>query len=790
MVMLSALDLKLWRDLKRLWAQALAVALVMACGVMTFVIAGGALRSLEETQAAFYDRYRFGSVFATVTRAPVSLGTKVERISGVSSVEMRIVRSVVLDIDGMAEPAAGLVVSLPAEGEPAVNRLYLRKGRMPQAGRINETAVLESFADAHNLHPGDGVKAIMNGHVRTLKITGIVLSPEYVYAIGPGDMVPDQRRFGVFFMPRPVLEGLYDMEQAFNDISLTVLRNTDSGRIVKFIDKLLKPYGSTGAYERDEQLSHAFLDAELTSLEAMAKVIPPVFLFVSAFLVNMILSRLIALEREQIGLLKAVGYSGSAVGWHYARLVIVIAIIGVIAGSVAGFWLGRGLTRLYADFFFFPFLVFRNSLDLYLMAAVITVFAALAGSVRAVFAVMKLSPAVAMLPPAPPVYRSWFASHRKHRSLRSGLTIMSLRHLLRWPIRSAMTTLGVSLSVSLLIAALFTFDSIDNMVETIFYRAERQDLTLGFPQALSPEALDGVRQLPGVLKAEPFRTSMVKIVNGHREKKLALNGIDAGTELSLLLDPQKHPMQPLPAGLFLSERVASELELRVGDRVLLVLMEKHNRTLEVPLTGLTESYMGLGAYMSLSAMNRVMGDGDRVSGARLRVDSAQLGELYDEIKQTPALSSIAIQRISRQRFRETIEENITTMTSVYVILAVVITFGVIYNSARIQLSERARELASLRVFGFTRAEVSGVLLTELALIVLIAQPVGWGIGWLFAWSVVQGFSSDLYRLPLVVDTATYAVSSLVVLLAALGSALIVRRRVDSLDLVAVLKSRE
>lgn len=787
---MSMLDRKLVRDLVRLWAQALAVALVMACGVATIIISVGAYRSLMETRDAFYDRYRFASVFASATRAPLTLRERLAAIPGVAGVELRIVEPVLLDMPGMAEPATGIAVSIPDHGEPAVNRLYLRSGRLPEPGRSSEVAVIESFAMAHRMQPGGTFEAIMNGRKRTLTVTGVVLSPEYVYAISQGDFVPDPRRFGVFFMPRSSMAGLFDMEAAFNDAALRTQRGAEQDAVIAAVDTILKPYGGAGAHGRDDQLSHAFLDAELSGLRGMAAVVPPIFLFVAAFLVNMILSRLIALEREQIGLLKAVGYSRTAIAWHYAKLTLVIAMAGIAIGAIAGSWAGRGMTRIYAEFFSFPFLIFRESLDLHAIAAGVTALAALAGAARAIMGVLSLPPAVAMQPPAPTRYRAVLAGAGLHARLFSQLTIMALRHLLRWPVRTLLTTFGASLSVALLVTATFSIASIDYLVDTVFFRAERQDATLTFMQDRAPRALQAVAALPGVMRAEPFRSTPVTLRNGVRERRLAITGVPEGADLSRILNHDLNPVEPPEAGLLISDHVADLLALKIGDMVEVELLARDRRVARVPVTDIVQSYMGLAVYMNAQALDRLIGDGPRLSGVRISVDPAALDRLYAAVKQTPALASIALQGVSRERFRETIAENITIMTTVFTGLAVIITFGVVYNSARIQLSERARELASLRVLGFTRTEVSSVLLIELAVVVALAQPLGWVLGYLFSWAMVEGMGSDLFRMPFVVHPPTFAAASLVVLATAIVSALIVRRRIDRLDLVRVLKTRE
>jgi putative ABC transport system permease protein len=786
----SVLDRKLFRDLRRIWAQVLAVALVVACGVATLVIAIGAYRSLEETRAAFYDRYRFATVFSGLSRAPLSLGSRISSISGVSGLELRIVESAILDLPNMIEPATGLAVSIPDRSQPSVNRLYIRAGRLPDRLREDEVVVTEQFAMAHAMVPGFTFEAVMNGRKRTLTVTGVVLSPEFVYTLGPGDMVPDARRFGVFFMTRSALAGLFDMEGAFNDVAVYTQHGADLETVRHRLDLLLAPYGGTAAHGRADQLSHAFLDNELQQLRAMAAVIPPIFLFVSAFLVNMILSRLVMLEREQIGLMKAVGYTRTAIGWHYAKLTLVIVITGIVIGALAGTWLGRALTRLYAEFFSFPFLVFRQSGDLYTIAALFSVLAAAIGAARSLWSVLTLPAAVAMQPPSPTLYTSLFSGIRHRSAFLSQLTMMAIRHLVRWPLRTLTTTFGLSLAVALLVTALFSFDSIAFMIDMVFFRTERQDATLVFSNDKGPGSLQLVAALPGVLRAEGFRQVPIVLRHGHNERRLAIRAIGTRTDLSRVLDDRSRPITPPTTGLMISDHVAKLLDLRIGERAEVELLQRDHRLIKVPVTSIVRSYVGLAAYMGSDALDRLVGDGHRLSGANVSVDAARLPRLYRVVKRTPAIAAIALQPLSRAHFQATIERNVAIMTSVYTALAVIITFGLVYNSARIQLSERARELASLRVLGFTRGEVSGVLLFELGVVVLLAQPLGWMLGYLFSWLVVQGFESDLFRIPFVVERSTFAIATLVVFGVAVASALIVRRRIDRLELVRVLKTRE
>lgn len=340
---MRALDRKMLRDLRHIWAQALAIALVLGCGVMVLVMAEGASRALTDTRDAYYERSRFADVFATATRAPQSLVADLARIAGVAAVEARISFPVVLDVPGLAEPATGRVLSLPATGQPVLNIPVLRSGRWPDPLHPDEVALSESFALANNLRPGDSLRAVMNGKMRVLTVSGTMLSPEFIYLIAPGTIMPDDRRYGVIWMAQEAAAAATDLQGAFNDVTAQLTPDAIPGQVIAEIDLALAPYGGSGAFARDRQTSHAFLKSELEQLSAMVLILPPVFLIVAAFLVNMVLGRLIALERPQIGLLKAIGYSKTEITTHYLKISAGIGVLGVLLGWAAGVWLGQGM---------------------------------------------------------------------------------------------------------------------------------------------------------------------------------------------------------------------------------------------------------------------------------------------------------------------------------------------------------------------------------------------------------------------------------------------------------------
>jgi putative ABC transport system permease protein len=787
---MPSLDVKLLRDLKRLWAQALAIALVVAGGVAALLMAVGSYRSLDETRITYYEQHRFADVFASVRRAPKSLVGRIAEIPGVAAVEARIAKLALLDIPNLREPATGQFISLPKSGEPLLNRLHLRLGRMPEPGSAEEVVVNDSFAEAHGFSPGSRFLAILNGRKRSLTIVGTALSPEFVYAIGPGDIMPDNRRFGVIWMPERALASIYDLEGAFSSVTLKLMRNASEREVIQRLDALLDRYGGSAAYGRGDQTSHAFLDHSLDMLGNMSRTLPPVFLLVAAFLVNLTLSRLVALEREQIGLLKALGYGNGAIAGHYLKLVIAIAVVGIAIGSAAGTWLGNHVTGLFAEYYRFPFLLFIASPDLYVAGAGLSILAAILGAALPLREIVRLAPAVAMQPPAPPRFRRLLSARFSSRGILPQPTVMMLRNISRHPFRAALTVLGMAAATGILIVSLFIDDVMEDLIDITYFRADRQDATISLIDKRPENVVVQIRRLPGVLAVQPSRDVPARIRKGHIERRVMLTGRPPDADLSRIIDVNLRPIELPESGLAISDWLARILGVEIDDRVEIDLLEGRRRTVSLPVTARVEDYFGINAMMDAASLARLMREAPAANRVHVSVDDSRLDSLYDELKRMPTVSGIALQRVSLANYREALVVIVTTMASIYTGLAAVIAFGVVYNSARISLSERARELASLRVLGFTRAEAFRILVLELAILTLIAQPPGWVIGYGLAGLLNVNMAGELMRTRLYVEDATYVLASAIVIAAAMASAVVVRQRVNRLDLVAVLKTRD
>jgi len=787
---MRAIDIKLWRELWGMRMQALAIALVIVSGVSIFIMSLSTLDSLYESREVYYRNHHFAQVFASLKRAPLSLAKRIEEIPGIDKVETRVVALINIDVEGFPDPVTGHLISLPDNSRGLLNQVYLRNGRLIEPGRDDEILLSEEFANAHGLKPGDKLHATIHGRRKKLTIVGIVMSPEYIYHIAHGALFPDYLRYGVLWMARKPLATAYDMDGAFNDVTMTLSKGTNPEDIIDRLDDLLKPYGGQGAYARKDQFSNRFLSEELKQQETIATIFPVIFFGVAAFLLNVVISRLISLEREQIAGLKAFGYSNLAVGMHYIKLVLMIVGLGLIGGLFVGIKLGQGLSNLYMDFYSLPFMLYTLKPQVILSAAFISITVSVLGTLYAVRGAIKLPPAQAMRPEPPALYRATLLERLGLQRLFSQPMRMILRHIERRPIKALLTTLGIAMACGIMMVGGFQEGAIDYMVEVQYSMSQREDLIANFTEPTSGRSLYSLHGIQGIEHVEGFRSVPARLRFEHRFYRTSVEGIEPNGDLLRLLDTDLRPIQLPEKGVILTDYLAEILHIQAGDMLTIEVLEGNRPTVEVQVIGTTKQYLGVTAYMQRHALNQLLKEGNAISGAYLKVDERHQEAVYSKLREMPRVAGIIIHDTAIQAFYDTLAETILFFTFISTLLGATISFGVVYNSMRIALSERNRELASLRVLGFTRGEVAYILLGELALLTLIAIPIGLMIGYGLCAYMAFKFDTDLYRVPLVLGHNAYAFAATVVIVSAVVSGYMIWRNLAHLDMVAVLKSKE
>lgn len=796
---MKALDRKLLRDLRAMWSQALTIALVVASGLGGFLTSLSAVDSLAAAREAYYAQGRFAEVFATVKRAPLALAEQLRGTPGVADVQPTIEQLVRIQLDDSTDPVIGQLIGIDRLQPPRLNQVTVVAGRglfdgaepaLAGQGAI-DALVSKGFANQRGLKPGDTVGALINGRHRTLRIVGLALSPEFVFAGLWG--MPDQRGFGIFWLDQSVLAAAYDMQGAFNTLAVRLAppaaRAVSEAEVIARLAGPLARYGGATPRGREDQVSHAMLDNEIKEQRIIGSVLPSIFLGVAAFLLNVVVSRLVATQREQIAALKALGYANRAVAAHYLKMVLAIVVVGLGLGVLLGDWLGLKMIGLYAEVFHFPRFEHRMDPQLVLLGGGITLATAVLGTLSAILATVRLTPAEAMRPPAPGHYRRTLAERLGFTGLSPALR-MILRNMERKPLRTGLSVFGVAAAVAIVVMGNFFRDAIEVVIDSTFTLAMRSDVSVWLTEPADNGVALQLARLPGVLALESLRDVPVTLVAGHRRERTMIRGGEADSALFRIVDVAGAQSRPRGEGLLLTDRLADKLGLRVGELVQVEVEQGKRRVLSLPLDGTVQEMMGLNAYMNRAALNRALGEGDLSTGFVLALERGSEDAFLRAIQRLPRAAGAFSKATMLRNMEEMTARNILIMSTVLTLFASVIAVGVVYNNARIALAERAWELASLRVLGFTRAEVSGLLLGEMALSIAVALPLGMALGWGLVHLIANLLKSDQFFFPVAIQPRTYALAALAVLVAAVASALIVRRRIDRLDMVAALKTRE
>lgn len=788
---MTPLHRKLFRDLWRMKSQALAVALVLACGIGMLVMSVGMQGSLERARDRYYLNNGMADVQAQAVRAPRRLGAELAELPGVAALELRAVGQARISLPWVTEPLAAQLVSLPDEGLPRVNRPLLVAGRWPERNTQGEALVNEAFAQANGLAPGSHMDVVVRGQRQRLHLVGVANSPEFVFVSAPGEPFPQPARFGVLWMRQGQLERALDMHGAFNDAVLTLSDPALDAPVRQALQDRLAAYGGMEPFGRDRMVSARFLTEELAQLGNMAATLPPIFLAVAAFLLNVTLSRLVATERANIGLLKAFGHSNGAVARHYAGMALLLGGMGLVLGMALGHVFGEWMSSIYRAVYRLPALPFQTDAHTWLLAFGVGLAAALAGALSAVAQAVRLTPAAALAPPSPPHFggggqrgsTSWLGQL-------DPLTRIIIRRVVSAPRRSLSTLAGVALALSVLVVSQHFPAGIEKFLQVTFRVAKTQDATVTLTEAGGPMALHALARLPGVEAVEPFRAVAVSYHFNGRSVQDALVGMPAQPQLERLVQTGSEAVTLRGDGLVASRGLARQLHAQAGDVVRVEVTQGRRMQFDLKVVQVADLWVGSSGYTELTALGRLLQEPGRISGAHLRLQPDRTDAFNAAVAERPALAGLSHVRQAEASMRQTFSQGSGFMSTLFLTFAGMMAAGVAYATASVTLAEQQRDLATLQVLGYTRWQVSYVMLGELALLTLLALPLGLWVGYGFALWLMGTMSNELFTFPMVVDPAAYARSALFVLATVAVCAAWVRRQVDKVDLVASLKSRE
>lgn len=750
---MRTLNLKVIRSLLGLKIQTTGIALLVACGSGLLISAWSSYDSLRSAKDKTYRTLRFGEIFAEVKSAPMALEPRLRNISGVNEVDLRLVEDGLLHLPGVP---SGRFLSLPPTGTAGLDRIHLSSGDLPVPNPVPEAVVHQGFAGAHGLRPGDLLEANLGGKRWKFRISGIGLSPDTVYAIGPGAPLPDDLRFGVFWMPRTDLERMSGKGKTFRRLSVTVSEDTSIHRIREEIDRLLAPYGTAGSYLRKDQISDRLLENEIVEQRTLAILFPTVFLSIAALQTQSALARLIGLERLQIATLRALGYPHREIQLHYLKLVLLMVSGGSAMGVVLGSGVGRLMASSYRSFFRFPEVTFSTGRGAIALGIAASLLPALFAALSALRAVRSMTPAEALRPAPPPTFRIAGIERILALSIRNR---MIARNLLARPLRLIWNTLGMACAWILLIMSLSWTDILSNLIDERFRRLSRETLSMNLNSPARESESRAWSRLPGVLQWETQRILPVKMRFAHHSRDLILTGVPSGAELERYsLSPSVVPLE----GLLLSRHFKEAWGIRVGDPVEFDPLTEGSGRFTLSVSGFVQDSLGLSARIPKHLLHGALGEESTFNRILLRIDPAFEEGILSKLQNSPSGSGILSKRATLAGFERTLGTLIRISTVILVSFAWVMTFSLLISSLRISTSERHREIATIRVLGLDFDQAFGLLLSETGIQWILAMPIGILSGNLITRAALNSMHAEEYDFTVVISRRTYGLALLVI----------------------------
>lgn len=785
-----ALNKKLLRDFWNLKVQTLTIAIIVIGGISILISSWSSYRSLQKARDDFYANYSFGNIFSEFERAPEGVIKDLQKILGMQFVEGRIIIDGIANIPYQDEPAVTKIVSIPSGRQPHLNKVYLRKGRLPVEGMTAEVVVHEGFAKAHHLGPGDHFQILIEGHLEEVLVVGIGISPEFVYALSSAAPLPDDKHYGVLWMPYLTLSRLAKLQDSINSVTATIDPHISSLQVKTSVDQVLKKYGSLGAYSREQQVSNMFVEDEIAEQKGMAIMTPVIFLSVAAFLIHVIFSRLISLNRAQIATLKAIGLSNWEVAFHYLKLVVLMLLIGTIPAIAIGNLLGRFFAKIYLDYFHFPELRFHLSYAAIAFGVLAGICPGLLGAWQSIKNAFALVPAEAMRPPMPPAFQRTIFDKLSGKKSMSPLGKIIFRNLFRRPDRLIMIVLGMATALGIIVTSFSWNDMVTQMLETQFQRIQREDLSVTFLHPVSENGLQELKNQDGVLSVEGYRVVPIRISYLNHKKELSMTGWPESSRMRQSLDVNLKKIILPEEGLMLGRYFNKDWGLKAGDTIEVEILEGKQQKFQVKVAGFTDEMVGLSASMRIRYLWKLLGEQIGYNMVTIRGDSKKINQLYTHLKGIPEVQAVVLKNSIYKGFQSTMGEIINVSTIILISFALAIAIGVIYNSIRVNFSERSWEMASLRVMGFEKWDVFTIIFTEVALQVFICIIPGCFFGYWITKLTLRGIHTETFAFPVVIHFQTYAKAALVVLFSLALSSWQVYLMIAKLNLVDALKSRE
>ena len=780
----------LLRDIKKSKGQFISILIIVVLGVTFYTAINSAFENLSNSSTKYYEDYRLADIWVDIYNAPIAIKEKLESIPNVKTATGRIIKDASINIS--EENATLRFITLPDIKRDIINDVVIKSGRYFSDSDSNQCLLDEDFFKANNLNLGEYIYPIINGNKVKLKVVGSVKSPEFVYILkDSSEMMADNKRFGIIYIKQSFGEAIFDLKGFINNIAIQISNGSDVKVIKDDVKKALKNYGVKSVIDREEQTSSKMISEEIKQLKSMGGTFPIIFFMVASVIIYIMMGRMVENQRTQIGVLKAVGFTNVQVLTYYMSYSAIIAFIGSFIGSIIGTYMGVGMTKLYNQYFNLPLGDVKIYGEFVVPAFMLTLFFCLFAGYNSCKAIFKIMPSEAMREKSPQSGKKIIVEKIDliWRNI-SYLEKIIIRNLFRYKKRALLISIGVIFSSAILLVALSMSDSMNFMIKQQYGNIQDYDIKVKLSKLISVEELNNIKNITHVKELEPVLETGVEISNGWKSKNVGFTALVKDPQMYKVEDKNGNAISIPKNGILISEKLANTLGVKVNDSVNIKFYFPGKDKKEMVVKGIVVQYLGLSTYTSMDNLNGILGEGMIASSAVLKLDNINFeNEVKDKLRDMPNVTSVESKTDSLNALLKTMG-GMEASIGVYIILSGILLIAVLYNIATINIFERQRELATLKVLGFTNNEVKKLIFNENYIIVIFGMIIGLPFGkWLGAYLMASS-STDAYTIPYIIEIKTYIIAIILTLLFTAITNLTLMKKIKALDMIEVLKNKE
>lgn len=787
---MSILFKNLLRDIKKSKGQFISILIIVILGVTFYTSLNSAFKNLSNSSIKYYEEYRLADLWIDLDKAPISIKEKVEKLSNVEMVTGRIVKDASINISD--ENATLRFITLPDIKSNIVNDLTIKSGRYFSESDSNQCLLDEDFFKANNLKLGEYIYPVINGNQAKLKVLGVVKSPEFIYTLkDSGELIPDNKRFGIIYIKQSFGEAIFDLKGSVNNISIKVKSGSDVDEVKDDVKKLLKNYGVKSSIDRKQQTSTMMVDAEIKKLQSTGGSFPVIFFMVASVIIYIMMGRMVENQRIQIGVMKALGFTNVQVLIYYMSYSTIIAVSGSLIGSILGTYMGFSITKLLNQYFNLPLSNTQIYGEFVIPAFLLTLIFCLFAGYNSCKIIFKIMPSEAMREKSPisgkkivveKVDFIWRNINKLERII--------MRNLFRYKRRVLLTSLGVIFSSAILLVAFSMNDSVNFMIKQQYGSIQNYDIKVKFSKLLSINDLSTIKDIQHVVEFEPILETGIELSNGWKSKEVGFTALTQNPKMYKVEDKSGNSVTLPQNGLLISEKLANILGIKVNDSVNVKFFFPEKEEKKMVVKGIVVQYLGLSTYTSMNNLNSVLGEGVIANSAVLKLESSAFeNEVKNKLKDMPGVSSVESKADSSNALTKNMEAMKSTI-GMLIMLSATLLIAVLYNIATINIFERQRELATLKVLGFNNKEVKKLIFNENYIISIFGIIIGLPLGTWLGGYLIEASSTDAYSIPYVVEFKSYVITIILTLIFTVITNMALMRKIKAINMLEVLKNKE